>query len=119
MKEILVKQISEINEYWIVYFQESGETGHIQLSACANNYAVHRGGDAGDKIIGLRYKKDGFGCYELFTAGHLLIKCPLKPGPADNLKALLRGKKAADMLLEDYQGLEDQLNGFGWKTIEG
>ena len=106
MNEISVKQIQEITPYWIFYSKESGERGSIQLSACANNFAIHRGGEPG--TIGLRYEKDGFGCYELFNVGHTLIRCPLKP----------KFFGSAAKLREKYEAIEKQLNSFGWKTVE-
>ena len=106
MNEISVKQIQEITPYWIFYSKESGERGSIQLSACANNFAIHRGGEPG--TVGLRYEKDGFGCYELFNVGHTLIRCPLKPK--------LFG--SAVKLREKYEGIEKRLNEFGWKTLQ-
>ena len=117
MTEISIKQIKEISEFWVVYTKDTGETGHIQLSACANNFAIHRSytSEDGLKCVGLRYEKDGFGCYELFNAGHTLIKCPLKPG---FLQKLLGGKKAAEKLRRQYEEFEQRLNSRGWKTIE-
>ena len=106
MTEITCKQIRRIDQYWLVYAKDDGSEGHIQLSACANNFSIHRGG-AGN-CIGLRYEKDGFGCYELFNVGHTCIKFPLKPR--------LFGSPAR--LRENYEGFEKQLNGFGWKTVE-
>ena len=81
MTEISIKQIREIGQFWVVYTKPEGAPGHIQLSACANNFAIVRGDRSGDglKCVGLRYEKDGFGCYELFNVGHTVIKCPLKP----------------------------------------
>lgn len=110
MTEISIKQIKEISEFWVVYTKPEGAPGHIQLSACANNFAIVRGDSSGDelKCVGLRYEKDGFGCYELFNVGHTLIKCPLKP----------RLFGSASKLRERYESIEKQLNGFGWKTIE-
>ena len=110
MTEISIKQIDEVTPFWVFYSKESGEPGNIQLSACANNFAIVRGDRSGDglKCVGLRYEKDGFGCYELFNVGHTLIKCPLKPK--------LFGSAAK--LREKYENIEKQLNGFGWKTIE-
>lgn len=121
MKEIYINRIDEINEYWIVYVQDSGEPGHIQLSACANSYAVHRGAEDGDglRCVGLHYEKDGCGCYELFTAGHALIKCPLKANFVQSLASMLRGKKGDEVCRQAYLDFETKLNGFGWKTIEG
>ena len=107
MNEISIKQIREISEFWVVYTKDTGETGHIQLSACANNFSIHHGGES--RCVGLRYEKDGFGCYELFNVGHTLIKCPLKPK--------LFGSAAK--LREKYESIEKRLNEFGWKTIEG
>ena len=117
MNEISIKQIDQISQYWIVYTKESGETGHIQLSACANNFAIHRGNasDGGAQCVGLRSEKDGVGCYELFNVGHTLVKCPLKP---NLLQKLLKGKNAEAHLREQYLSIEKQLNAFGWKTIE-
>ena len=106
MTEISIKQIKEISEFWVVYTKDTGETGHIQLSACANNFSIHHGGES--RCVGLRYEKDGFGCYELYNVGHTLIKCPLKP----------RLFGSAAKLREKYEGIEKQLNRFGWKTVE-
>ena len=110
MTEISIKQIREISEFWVVYSKPEGAPGHIQLSACANNFALVRGDSSGDelKCVGLRYEKDGFGCYELFNVGHTLIKCPLKP----------RLFGSAAKLREKYESIEKQLNRFGWKTVE-
>ena len=110
MTEISIKQIKEIGEFWVVYTKPEGAPGHIQLSACANNFAILRGDSSGDelKCVGLRYEKDGFGCYELFNVGHTLIKCPLKPW--------LFGSAAK--LREKYESIEKQLNRFGWRTVE-
>ena len=105
MTEISIKKIREISEFWLVYDKDEG-VGHIQLSACANNFSIHHGGDP--KCVGLRYEKDGFGCYELFNVGHTLIRCPLKPK--------LFGSAAK--LREKYESIEKQLNRFGWKTVE-
>ena len=106
MTELTCKQVRRIDEYWLVYAKDDGSEGHIQLSACANNFSIHRGGEPG--TIGLRYEKDGFGCYELFNVGHTLIKCPLKPK--------LFGSAAK--LREKYEGIEKRLNEFGWKTLQ-
>ena len=106
MNEISIKQIREISEFWVVYTKDTGETGHIQLSACANNFSIHHGGES--RCVGLRYEKDGFGCYELFNVGHTLIKCPLKP----------RLFGSAAKLREKYESIEKRLNEFGWKTLQ-
>ena len=106
MNEISIKQIREISEFWVVYTKDTGETGHIQLSACANNFSIHHGGES--RCVGLRYEKDGFGCYELFNVGHTLIKCPLKP----------RLFGSAAKLREKYEAIEKRLNEFGWKTLQ-
>ena len=105
MTEISIKQIREISEFWLVYDKDEG-VGHIQLSACANNFSIHHGGES--RCVGLRYEKDGFGCYELFNVGHTLIKCPLKP----------RLFGSAAKLREKYESIEKRLNEFGWKTAE-
>ena len=117
MTEISIKQIQEITPYWIFYTKETGDRGSIQLSACANNFSVHRGyvSDDDRQCVGLRYEKDGFGCYELFNVGHTLVKCPLAPGFAQKL---LGGKKAEEKLRAAYEAIEKQLNDSGWKTIE-
>lgn len=120
MKEISSKQINKIDAYWIHYTKEDREPGHIQLSACANNYALHHGAPAeGEKqCVGLRYEADGFGCYELFNVGHTLIKCPLRPGAGQSILALLRGKNAAELQREEYLAIERTLNEHGWMTRE-
>ena len=106
MTEISIKQIKEIGEFWVVYAKDDGSRGHIQLSACANNFSILRGG--AENCVGLRYEKDGFGFYELFNVGHTLIKCPLKP----------RLFGSAAKLREKYEAIEKQLNSFGWKTLQ-
>ena len=105
MTELTCKQIRRIDQYWLVYAKDDGSEGHIQLSACANNFSIHH--DGAENCIGLRYEKDGFGCYELFNVGHTVIKFPLKP-------TLFGG--AAKRRLQ-YENIERQLNEFGWKTI--
>lgn len=120
MNEISIGQIQEINEYWIVYLKANGASAHIQLSACANNFAIHHGDDDADgkKCVGVRYEKNGCLCYELFNVGHTLIRFPRKPGLAQSLKALLKGKTGADLLREQYEDFERRLNEFGWKTVQ-
>jgi len=106
MTEITYKQIRRIEKYWLYYTKDDGSEGHIQLSACANNFAIHHGGEP--DCIGLRYEREGFGFYELFNVGHTLIKCPLKPG-------LL---SSAAKRRQQYEDIERQLHAFGWKIIE-
>ena len=117
MTEISINQIDEVTPFWVFYSKENGEPGNLQLSSCANNFSVHRGYVSEDDLqcVGLRYEKDGFGCYELFNVGHTLIKCPLKPG---FLRKLLGGKKAGEKLRRQYEEFEQRLNSRGWKTIE-
>ena len=116
MNEISMQKIQEITPFWVFYEKENGRRGNIQFSACANNFAVHRGGGSADGLqaVGLRYEKDGFGCYELFNVGHTLIKFPLTP---NFVQKLLGGKNAADKLRQQYGEFEQQLNGYGWKTV--
>ncbi len=116
MNEIFLKQIDEVTPFWVFYSKDSGEPGNIQLSACANNFSIHRGYVSEDSLqcVGTRYEKDGFGCYELFNVGHTLIKFPLTP---NFVQKLLGGKNAADKLRQQYGEFERQLSGYGWKTI--
>ena len=117
MTELTCKQVRRIDEYWLVYAKDDGSEGHIQLSACANNFSIHRGYVSEDSLqcVGTRYEKDGFGCYELYNVGHTLIKCPLKPNP---IQKLLGGKKAEEKLRAAFEAFEEQLNSRGWKTIQ-
>ena len=112
MTEISIKQIKEIGQFWVVYTRPEGAPGHIQLSACANNFKIHRGQESGDGLecIGLRGEQEGFGWYELFNVGHTRIKFPLKP-------RLFGGKKAEVRLRQQYEEFEAKLNEYGWKTI--
>lgn len=120
MNKISINRIFEINEYWLIYRKDSGEPGHIQLSACANSFAVHRGvsSDDGLKCVGYHYEKDGCGYYELFNIGHTLIKCPFRANFGQAVVAMFRGKKPRDAQYEEYLDIEKQLNKFGWKTVE-
>ena len=117
MTEISIKQIDEVTPFWVFYSKANGDPGNLQLSSCANNFSVHRGyvSEDGLQCVGLRYEKDGFGCYELYNVGHTLVKCPLKPNP---IQRLLGGKKAADKLRQQDEDFEAQLNSRGWKTIQ-
>ena len=119
MTEISIKQIDEVTPFWVFYSKESGEPGNIQLSACANNFAIHRSQESGEglKPVGLRYEKAGCDCYELFNVGHTLIKCPRSPGLGQTIAALFKGKKPAELQREKYEAVERQLNEFGWKTV--
>ena len=112
MNEISYARIRRIEPYWLVYAKDDGSEAHIQLSACANNFAIHHGGEPG--CIGLRYEKDGFGCYELFNVGHTLIKFPLV---GKGLRKLLKGKKYDDALRSQYESIETVFNGHGWHTV--
>ena len=120
MNEISINQIHEIGQYWLVYRKDSGEPGHIQLSACANNFAVHRNyeSDDGLKCVGLHYEKDGCGYYELFNVGHTLIKCPFRANFGQAVVAMFKGKKPGELQRDEYLDIERQLNAYGWKTIE-
>ena len=113
MNEIFLKQIDEVTPFWVFYSKDSGEPGNIQLSACANNFSIHHGGEG--NCIGLRYEKDGFGCYELFNVGHTLIKFPLQ---GKGLRKLLKGKKYDDALRSQYESIEIAFNNVGWKTAQ-
>ncbi len=116
MKEITSSKIFEISEYWLTYRQDSGEPGHIQLSACANTYQARHGGDG--KTLGVRYVENNCGFYELFTAGHFLIKCPLRANFGQAVVASFRGKKPADAMREEFEAIEAQFVRFGWHTVE-
>ena len=51
MHDISIKQIDEITRFWVFYVKEDGEPGNIQLSACANNFAIHRGGGSSMRTL--------------------------------------------------------------------
>ena len=50
MNEIFLKQIDEVTPFWLFYSKDSGEPGNIQLSACANNFSIHRGYTSEDAL---------------------------------------------------------------------
>ena len=120
MTEISIDQIREIGQYWLVYLSPEGETKHIQFSACANNFSIHRGSpdEDGLKCVGLRSEDADGGSYELYNVGHTKILCPFKPTIGGTIAALLKGKKPADVQKEKFLDFERQLNAYGWKTIE-
>lgn len=120
MTEISIDQVQQIGRYWLVYLDQEGGEKHIQLSACANNFSIHRGFEQGDglKCVGLRFVDDRGGCYELYNVGHTRILCPFKPGIGGTISALLKGKKPAEVQREKFADFERQLNSCGWKTIE-
>lgn len=120
MNELNRSRITEINDYWLVYRKDSGEPGHMYLGACASRFGRQEQYESGDglRCVGKRYEKDGFGCYELYSLEHTLIKCPLRPNVFQAAAALLRGKKPAEAQREAYLDFEAQLNAHGYKTIE-
>lgn len=120
MTEISIDQVREIGEYWLIYLSREGGEKHIQLSACANNFSIHRGCEPGDglKCVGLRREDASGGSYELFNVGHTKLLCPWKAGIGGTIAALLKGKKPADVQREKFLDFERQLNSYGWKTIE-
>ena len=119
MTEISIDQVREIGEYWLIYRDQEGEEKHIQLSACANNFSIHRGDQSGDglKCVGLRSEDQNGGSYELYNVGHTKIHCPFRPGIGGTIAALLKGKKPAEVQKEKFLDFERQLNSYGWKTI--
>ena len=118
MTEISIRKIREINQFWLVYARDEGD-GHIQLSACANNFRIHHGCDDGDGLqcVGLRYEKDGFGCYELFNVGHLVLCTPLRPGILQQLAYRLQGKDPEEAHRKTLEAFEDALKVGGWMTL--
>ena len=106
MKQIRYKDIIKMDKYWI--FNRDVETGdrHVDLDACANSFARTMGNGAGEdglRCVGYRYKDGNTNCYELFTVGHLEIRC----GGLMNL-----------FNKEAWRKLEQHLNASGYKTIE-
>lgn len=108
MKEIRYKDITKIDKYWLFYQDAEAGARHVDLSACANTFEKTVGGcEDALRCVGYRYREGGAMCYELFTIGHLQIRC--KAGLLDKLL-----HKDSDPLMK----LEAQLNAGGWKTIE-
>lgn len=106
MNEIRYQDILKMDKYWIFYKDLEKGQRHVDLEACANSFARTTGfeiGEDGLRCVGYRYKSGKTGCYELFTIGHLLIRC-------GGLMALFH----ADAWLK----LEQHLNASGYKTIE-
>lgn len=120
MTEISIDQVREVGEYWLIYLSQEGAEKHIQLSACANNFSIHRGytSDDGLKCVGLRHEDERGGSYELFNVGHTKINCPWKAGIGGMIGAMLKGKKPSDIQRAKFEDFERQLNSYGWKTIE-
>ena len=116
MTEISIDQIQEIGQYWLVYLTREGEEKHIQLSACANNFSIHHGGES--NCVGLRHEDANGGSYELYNVGHTKVLCPWKPGLGGIIAAVLKGKKPEEVQREKFRDFEAKLNSFGWKTIE-
>jgi len=109
MKEIRYKDITKIDKYWLFHRDMESGVRHVDLSACANTFEKTVGAceEGGLRCVGYRYREGAAMCYELFTIGHLLIRCK-----AGLLSKLL--DKSADPLLK----LEAQLNAGGWRTQE-
>ncbi len=106
MKQIRYQDIQKMDKYWIFYRDVEMGSRHVDLEACANSFArttgIQPGGD-GLRCIGYRYKAGNTGCYELFTIGHMEIRC-------GGLMSLFNK--------EAWLKLEQQLNANGWKTLE-
>lgn len=106
MNEIRYQDIQKMDKYWIYYRDAEMGTRHIDLEACANSFARATGfavGEDGLRCVGYRFKKGNTGCYELFTIGHLEIRC-------GGLMHLFNK--------EAWLKLEQHLNASGYKTME-
>lgn len=109
MKQIRYKDISKIDKYWIFYRDvEMGER-HVDLEACANSFERTTGilpEEGGMRCVGYRTREGRTGIYELFTIGHMEVRC------GAGLFGLLRRDSEA------WLSFEKELNSHGWKTIE-
>lgn len=107
MTEIQYKDISKLDKYWLVFPDPDRGPRHVDLESCANSFEKAVGSPApeGMRIVGYRYAQGGSVYYELFTVGHLLIRC------RQGLLAKLTGK-------DPRQELEQRLNAGGWMTLE-
>ena len=72
MKQIHISKIEDVNNYWLVYRDDSDTVRHLDLSACANSYARRHPEcpQAGHRIIGTRKLQGAMGVYELYDIGH-------------------------------------------------
>lgn len=106
MKQIRYKDIIKMDKYWIFYRDVETGDRHVDLDACANSFARTTGfevGEDGLRCVGYRYKDGNTNCYELFTIGHLEIRC-------GGLMHLFNK--------EAWRKLEQHLNASGYKTME-
>jgi len=110
------------DKYWIRYTNEVGMLKQVNLTGCANNFALSTNNayDTGDglRCVGWRYEEDGSMCYELFCVGHLVLCVSLRPSLTDRIRYLLRGRNAEEAHRETVAKFEKALNERGWKTIE-
>ena len=106
MKEIRYQDILKMDKYWIFYRDPEAGQKHVDLDACANSFARATDLPAdndGLRCVGYRYRHGNTVYYELFTIGHLRIRC-------GGLMCLF--DKDAGMKLEQH------LNASGYKTVE-
>jgi len=106
MKQIRYRDIEKMDKYWIFYRDVEQGPRHVDLEACANSFARTTGfevGEDGLRCVGYHYQEGKTGCYELFTIGHLEIRC-------GGLMTLFDK--------EAWRKLEQHLNANGYKTIE-
>ena len=106
MKEIRYQDIIKMDKYWIFYRDPVAGQKHVDLDACANSFARATGftvEEDGLRCVGYRYKNGSKVCYELFTIGHLVIRC-------GGLMSLLNK--------DAWAKLEQHLNASGYKTLE-
>ena len=117
MKQIHISKIEDVNNYWLVYRDDSDTVRHLDLSACANSYARRHPEcpQAGHRIIGTRKLQGAMGVYELYDIGHSQILCPAKPGLWASLLAKLTGKTLSEDLWLEF---EQTLNQNGYCTVE-
>lgn len=106
MKVIRYKDIVKMDKYWIFYRDPEAGQKHVDLDACANSFARatdFQVGADGLRCVGYRSKEGNAVSYELFTIGHLVIRC-------GGLMSIFQ-KDAGEKL-------EQHLNASGYKTLE-
>ena len=106
MNEIRYQDILKMDKYWIFYRDVEQGQKHVDLEACANSFARATGfeiGEDGLRCVGYRTAGGKGGVYELFTIGHLKIRC-------GGLMTLFKP--------EAWLKLEQHLNASGYKTME-
>lgn len=120
MKRVHVSRCKVMDQNWVVYKSDDGLDKYVDLSSCANSFALTVGKDRlhSKDCIGWRYKEDDTILYELFNIGHLLIYASTKATLYDRIQNCLSKRVRETRNAKLLREFEEALNRVGWRIAD-